>query len=90
MAITTCRECGQSVSDQAEQCPHCGINTPCADKYGDLVISAMAEKIADDMVKKDEREALLKRAAVWFIVFVIFLIALFSGTLSRMLKFFLT
>ena len=24
MALTTCKECGQQVSDKAERCPHCG------------------------------------------------------------------
>lgn len=28
MALTSCRECGRQVSDQAEACPHCGIRSP--------------------------------------------------------------
>lgn len=27
MAMTTCKECGKSVSDQAKTCPHCGAPT---------------------------------------------------------------
>jgi len=30
MAMTTCRECGTSVSSAAAVCPHCGINCPSA------------------------------------------------------------
>lgn len=28
MALTECRECGHRVSDQAQQCPSCGISSP--------------------------------------------------------------
>lgn len=28
MAMTTCRECGQQVSDTAATCPHCGVRHP--------------------------------------------------------------
>ena len=28
MAMTACRECGREVSDQAGNCPHCGIDRP--------------------------------------------------------------
>lgn len=28
MSLTTCRECGKEVSDQAWQCPHCGAPMP--------------------------------------------------------------
>lgn len=28
MALVQCRECGLSISDQANQCPHCGITRP--------------------------------------------------------------
>lgn len=28
MALTECRECGEQVSDEAEDCPHCGVPNP--------------------------------------------------------------
>jgi hypothetical protein len=28
MALTSCRECGKEISDQAEVCPSCGIKNP--------------------------------------------------------------
>jgi RNA polymerase subunit RPABC4/transcription elongation factor Spt4 len=28
MAMVSCRECGGSVSSEAEKCPHCGIGFP--------------------------------------------------------------
>ena len=28
MALTTCRECGRSVNEQAPKCPHCGVQWP--------------------------------------------------------------
>jgi hypothetical protein len=28
MALVTCKECGNSVSDKAEACPHCGVHSP--------------------------------------------------------------
>ena len=28
MALTKCWECGETVSDRAEVCPHCGIKAP--------------------------------------------------------------
>ena len=32
MAMTSCRECGAQVSDEAETCPSCGIENPCKQK----------------------------------------------------------
>ena len=32
MAMTSCRECGAQVSDEAETCPSCGIENPCPQK----------------------------------------------------------
>ena len=34
MAIRTCRECGNQVSDKARTCPHCGAPGPVAPKPG--------------------------------------------------------
>jgi len=28
MALITCKKCGQTISDQAEKCPHCGFQVP--------------------------------------------------------------
>jgi len=28
MALTTCKECGESVSTKANICPHCGVEDP--------------------------------------------------------------
>ncbi len=32
MAMTTCKECGKSVSSEAKTCPHCGSTTPAKKK----------------------------------------------------------
>ena len=33
MAMDVCRDCGQSVSDEAKACPHCGARKPSKRKF---------------------------------------------------------
>ena len=33
MSMTTCRECGVSVSSEAEKCPGCGVDNPSKEKH---------------------------------------------------------
>lgn len=41
MALVKCKECGQSVSTEADACPHCGITSPGL-KTGRLCIHRIA------------------------------------------------
>ncbi|MBT5469954.1 MAG: hypothetical protein HOK41_05080 [Nitrospina sp.] len=42
MALVNCRECEKEVSDQAETCPHCGIDSP---KFEEEKKYTLADKI---------------------------------------------
>jgi RNA polymerase subunit RPABC4/transcription elongation factor Spt4 len=35
MALISCKECGQSVSNKANICPHCGVDSP--DGFGEVI-----------------------------------------------------
>lgn len=45
MALTTCRECQQSVADTAASCPHCGVRSPDATQHGRATAGDVAKVI---------------------------------------------
>ena len=52
MALTTCRECGQTVSSEARSCPHCGVPSPSGSHYA----GAHAYESAQQVVYVERRQ----------------------------------
>ncbi len=51
VALVSCKECGQQISDQASSCPRCGYTKPAA--TGKLLLSRKAQRVNGSRIVVD-------------------------------------
>lgn len=86
LAIIKCRECRKEVSDQAKQCPHCGIGTPSFYRYLNARLAATengdsanlnAQPISNSTPKGLPDK--IRRVAYWAATAIILIIVISKG-----------
>lgn len=76
MALTKCWECGETVSEHAETCPHCGVKSPGWKPDSEAEDARGGESVSEPQQDSPEKRSGCGRFIIWMAVLVIVLVVI--------------